>query len=104
MKQKILLIFMILFFENSYGVKALDIAVEATSIKLEYIESSNRGIIYPKQCEQCTQSYYEFTQAPKIIKNEKSISFENFLEDYWNAKYTTLLLDKKSLAVLKVVY
>ncbi len=104
MTQKILLIFLILFFENSYAVKTLDIAVEATSIKLEYIESSNRGIIYPKNCEQCAKSYYEFTQIPKIIKNGKSISFDYFLKDYWNAKYTTLLLDKKSLSVLKVVY
>ena len=104
MKQKILLIFFILFFQNSYGVKTLDVAVEATSIRVEYIESSNRGIIYPRQCEQCTKSFYEFTQTPKIIKSGKSISFEKFLQDYSNAKYTTLLLDKKSLSIVKVVY
>jgi hypothetical protein len=95
---------LVLFFQNCFAVQTLDIAVEATSIKVEYIASSNRGIIYPHNCEQCDQDYYDFSQSPTIIKSGKKISFNSFMKDYWNAKFPTLLLDKKTKSVLKVVY
>ena len=94
----------LLFFNHCYAVKTLDIALEATSIKVEYIASSNRGLIYPKNCQQCSQAYYEFSQTPIIIKAGKKIPFAIFLKDYWNAKFPTLLVDKKTKTVLKVVY
>lgn len=92
------------FFQNAYAVKTLDIALEANSIRVEYIASSKRGLIYPKNCEQCDQSYYEFSQDPIILKAGKKISFTRFLTDYRNAKFPTLLVDKKTKTVLKVVY
>jgi len=94
-----------MFVQNSHAVvKTNDIAVEATSIKVEYIESSSRGIIYPKDCEQCDQDYYEFSKLPIIIKAGNEISFSSFMADYWNAKFPALLLDKDTKTVLKVVY
>ncbi len=103
MKYLSILTFLIIS-QNSYAVKTLDIAVEATSIKVEYIALSNRGLIFPKNCRQCSQAYYEFSQTPIIIKAGKKISFASFLKDYWNAKFPTLLVDKKTKTVLKVVY
>ncbi len=95
----------LLFFQNSYAkVKTNDIALETTSIKVEYVESSNRGIIYPKGCEQCDQSYYEFSKLPIITKAGKEISFTSFMKDYWNAKFPALLVDKETKTVLEVVY
>jgi len=93
-----------MFFQNCYAMETLDTAIEASSIRMEYISSSKRGLIYPKDCPQCKQAFYEFSQEPIIIKAGKEILFSNFLTDYWNAKYTTLLLDKETKTVLTVIY
>ncbi len=88
----------------SHGVTALDTAIEVGSIKVEYYNTSNTGIIHVYQCSSCTQKTYKFSTLPKIIRSGKVISFEVFVKDYWNAKSPTLLLDNESLSVLQVIY
>ena len=85
-------------------VIALEEAVETNGIKVEYITSSKRGIIHVIDCDLCTKPYYHFTGQPIIIKAGVIIPFESFLKDYWNASYPTLLLDPKSLDVLRISY
>lgn len=85
-------------------IKTLDIAVEMASLKAEYFETSNRGIISVYGCNQCKKKSYEFTEKPKITKNGKPVSLDFFLKDYRNAKFPTLLLNKTDSSVLKIIY
>ncbi len=89
---------------SSFAAQALDIAVETGGIRVEYIASSDRGIIRVRDCKQCSQSYYKFPSPPIIQKQGREILFSEFLTDYWQAKFPTLILDKQSLNVSKVVY
>ncbi len=82
----------------------LELAVETNGIRVEYIESSNRGIIYVKGCSECEMKKYFFSKKPIIEKHGKSISFNEFLGSYWNAEYPTLFLDPESLSVLRINY
>ena len=104
MKLIICLFVFLCFSSSAYSATALDIALEPKSIKVEYMDSSNSGIIYVKDCDQCGNTFYNFKQKPKIIKQGKEISFDVFMEDYWNAKFPTLFLNIKSKAVIRVVY
>jgi len=102
---KLLFLFILLFSAHSQGaVKALSLAVEPTSIRVEYIESTNRGIIYVYGCPQCSSSRYSFSIPPRIHKQGKAYPFKAFLTDYWREKYPTLILDPDTQAVLSVVY
>ena len=85
-------------------VPASDTAVETGGIKVEFNSISNKGTIHVFRCELCTKTNYLFNHKPKIIKQGSIITFNAFMEDYWNAKYPTLILDKENLTVLKVVY
>jgi len=89
---------------TSHGVTALDTAIEVGSIKVEYYDTSNTGVIHVYQCDSCTQSIYKFSTPPKVIRSGKVIDFKVFMNDYWNAKFPTLLLDNESLSILQVVY
>ncbi len=88
----------------SHSAQAMDTALETGGIRVEYIASSSRGIIRVFRCNQCTQSYYTFSTPPTVIKRGRPISFKAFLNDYWNAKFPTLILDKKTQNITKVVY
>jgi len=85
-------------------VPALDTAVETGGIKVKFNTISNKGTIHVLHCELCTKTNYLFNQKPQIIKQGKTITFKAFMEDFWNAKYPTLILDNDNLTVLKVVY
>ncbi len=104
MKLMICLFTCLYFSASANAATALDIALEPQSIKVEYMDSSSSGIIYVKGCDQCAKPFYSFKQKPKIIKQGKEISFESFMEDYWNARFPTLFLNIKSQAVMRVVY
>lgn len=104
MKLIVFLFTSLCFSTSAYSATALDIALEPQSIKVEYMSSSDSGIIYVKNCDQCGKAFYNFKIKPKIIKQGKEISFDIFMEDYWNAKFPTLFLNIKSQAVMRVVY
>ncbi len=90
--------------QTSFGAQYLELAVETNGIRVEYIESSNRGLVHIKDCSECQQKYYTFSKKPIIKKHGRIISFDEFLTDYWNAEYPTLFLDPKSLSVLRINY
>jgi len=90
--------------QTSFGAQYLELAVETNGIRVEYIESSNRGLVHIKNCSQCEKKYYSFSKKPTINKYGKIISFDEFLTDYWNAEYPTLFLDPESLSVLRITY
>jgi len=90
--------------QTSFGAQYLELAVETNGIRVEYIESSNRGLVHIKDCSQCEKKYYSFSKKPTINKYGKIISFDEFLTDYWNAEYPTLFLDPKSQSVLRINY
>jgi|GEM_PF-1169669 len=85
-------------------VPALDSAMEAGGIKVEFNSISNKGTVHVLRCEHCMHTNYPFNQKTKFIKQGRVISFDAFMKDYWNAKYPTLILDKEDLTVLKIVY
>ncbi len=82
----------------------LERALETNGIRVEYIESSNRGLVHVKNCNQCKQKTYTFAKKPIIKKYGRIISFDEFLTDYWNAEDPTLFLDPESLSVLRINY
>ena len=90
--------------QGGQAAQFLDIAIETNGIRVEYIESSKRGLVHIKGCSQCKKKYYYFSKKPIINKSGKVISFDEFLTDYWNAEYPTLFLDPKSLSVLRINY
>lgn len=87
-----------------FAIETLDIALEADSLKLEYYETTQRGIIRLKGCTYCDQDIYEFKSKPAIEKNGKEITFDFFLKDFWNARSPTIFLDKKTKHVIRVIY
>ncbi len=89
---------------SSADVPARDTAIEANGIRVEYNSISSIGRIHVYHCEQCKKSDYSFTKKPHIVRKGKTISFDFFMQDFWNAKYPTLILDSESLSVLEVVY
>mgnify|MGYP005992808131 CR=1 FL=1 len=79
-------------------------ALETTSIKVEYIETTQRGIVYVFNCEQCTDKFYSFDASLIIKKNGEKISIDEFSTDYWNAKFPTIFLDPESKLIVEVSY
>ena len=89
---------------STADVAARDKAVETNGIRVEFNSISISGIIYVYQCEQCNKSNYTFTKLPQVIRRGTTIAFDIFMNDFRNAKYPTLILDKETLTVLKIVY
>lgn len=83
---------------------SLEDALETQGLKVEYIASSERGLIYVQKCEQCSKKMYAFNKKPIIIRQGIEIPFDIFLSDYWNAKFPTLFLDPKTKQVLRIKY
>ncbi len=92
------------FFSAVHGDVEVDTAVETGSIKVEYFETTKKGIIYVYDCDQCTKKFYSFSDEPRIKRQGKYIPFDEFMTDYWNAESPTLFLDPQSRSVLKVLY
>lgn len=92
------------FSQFSLGAQYLELAVETGKIRVEYISTSDKGLIYPADCEQCTKTSYTFDGQPVIKRDGTVIPFDAFLSDYWNAKSSTLFLDPESLSVLRINY
>ena len=93
-----------LFSSNLYADNTPDTALETGSIKVEFFETSQEGIIYVYDCDQCTKKIYTFSDQPRIKRKGKYISFEEFMKDYWNAEHPTLFLDERTQSVRKVLY
>ena len=54
---KLLLMLVVLTIsQHIFAVETLDVALETNGIKVEYIESSKRGIISVVDCSQCSKS------------------------------------------------
>ncbi len=103
MKILLCLISLTLFHAKTYAATALDIAIETTSIRVEYSDISQKGTVRIYDCQSC-KKFYRFDIAPKVTKNGKSISFESFMQDYRNAPLVTIFLDPNSLTVLRISY
>ncbi len=89
---------------SAADVAARDKARETNGIRVEFNSISISGIVYVYQCEQCSKSNYTFTKLPLVIRKGRTIAFDIFMNDFRNAKYPTLILDKEDLTVLKIVY
>lgn len=93
-----------LHFSANAKIISLEGAVETESIKVEYFDTTKRGIVRVKGCEQCKEAYYSFKKQPTIIKNGRVILFDYFLTDFRSAKNPTLFLDPKDQSVLRIKY
>ncbi len=105
MKTLLLCLFFYTYLPFSYAnFSAQDLAVEAGAIKVEFNTATNTGSIHVYRCEQCLNANYHFFVKPEILKKGKPVSFDIFLKEFWNAKFPTLILDKNTLNVLKIIY
>lgn len=104
MKILIALVISIVGINPSIAIETLDIALEATSLKLEYYESTQRGIVRLQGCSVCDKDFYDFDSIPNINKNGNTVSFEYFQKDFWNAKYPTVFLDKTTQQIIRIQY
>jgi len=86
------------------GVTTLDIALEVKSFKAEYNDIKKTGLLHVNGCEQCDSNFYTFTEKTRIYRKGKAISLSEFMNDYWNAKYSAIFLDKQSLIISKINY
>jgi len=93
-----------LFSATSHAAQALDIALEMKSFKAEYYSSSKTGVVKVAGCNQCEEDIYRFNSTVKILKNEKSITIEQFVQDYWNAEYPTIFLDPATKLIILIAY
>lgn len=100
------LIIFLLFLSSisSAEVVITEEAVETNGIRVEYSTASQRGFIYPINCEQCSKKHYEFNIDIKVSTKGKTVTLTDFLKRYHDLEYPTLLLDPKSLTVVRVVY
>ena len=85
-------------------IKNLEIPLEMEKFKVEFYQTTQKGLITPVGCSQCKEQRYHFGSDIKIIRANQTISIETFISDYWNAKYPTIFLTLDQSNVVKVVY
>ena len=95
----------LLFSSFSFSeVRALDEALESDQIRVEYIEQTNRGLVYPSGCDLCKETYYEFDANTKFISRGRSSDLEAFLTTYTEKKYFTLFVKPESNQILRLSF
>jgi hypothetical protein len=106
MKHLIIIIFSISAFFSvvTNGATPIDIPIEMDGFKIEFFETSNRGIISVIGCDSCDEKIYEFKSSIDIFKQGKKISLNVFLKDYWNSDNPTIFLDPKSGYAIRIIY
>lgn len=102
---KYLLFTLALFTHDIFAdVKTLDIALEIKSFKAEYNDIKKTGTLHVNGCQQCDSSFYTFTEQTRVFRKGKEITLPEFMDDYWNAKYSAIFLDKQTLIISKINY
>jgi len=84
--------------------KHRDTALEMASLKAEYYSSSKKGIITPIDCEICILKLYHFNDQTTIRRDNKLISIQDFMNEYWKIKYPTIFIDPDNNHVLSIIY
>ena len=85
-------------------VVALDEALEANNIRVEYIEQTKRGFVYPFECDLCTKKMYEFDSDTQFLQRGKLVNIELFLATYTQTKYFTLFVKPGTSQVLRLSF
>lgn len=104
MKPLIILFLLVTSLYSHSEIVVVEEAVETQGIRVEYSDISNTGIIFPKNCEQCSKKSYTFDKNLKISHYKKHVSLQKFLKSYHDMQYPTLFLEPGSLKVLRVIY
>lgn len=102
-----LLIFLVFLMSTQISFSktiAITHALEVNSIKVEYMETSNKGLVYVYGCKQCADKYYKFDSTVKITKDGQEILLEELMSDYWNANTPTLFLNSKNNVIEAISY
>lgn len=97
----------ILFIATTFSVYSLasrEIPIEPKSIKVEYYETSNRGVIYVYECEHCIKKQYEYKGKIPIVKRGVKISFDQFMKEYNSIEYPALMISPQSGLIVRVTY
>ena len=89
---------------STYAVRDIEVPLEMDSFQVEYRDISKTGTIRVKNCHRCKQDIYEFNETIKIIRNNQSITINELLKDYWNAKHPTVFLNLNDAAVVRISY
>lgn len=102
---KLILISLLLFVSSASAIViTLDIALEMESFDVEYSEISKTGLIRVVDCSDCTKKIYTFDDNIIIKKQGNIITLEEFMQDYWNAKYPALFANKDDLSIMRITY
>lgn len=86
----------------THSAQSVPIILEVVNIKVEYYDTTNRGIVRVINCTRCSKKIYKFSPPPVIKKNGKVISIENFMSEHQEAITATLFLDKATLSVERI--
>jgi len=92
----------LIFSINTYAFNVE--SYELTSLKAEFFDTSNHGLITPIDCANCKQKTYKFDTTVEIYKENKLISITDFMADYWNARHPTIFIDTSTNLVYKIRY
>jgi len=86
----------------THSAQSTPTVLEVVKIKVEYYDTSNRGIVRVINCTRCSKKIYKFNTPPVIKKNGKVISIENFISEHQKAITATLFLDNTTLSVERI--
>jgi len=102
--KSLLFIALTLITSSSFAAKVLDHPYEMESFKIEYINSSKRGVITAIGCTYCDKTTYEFKGDIEVINKGKKVPLNKLLKEYSNANYPTIFIDPKSGYAIRIVY
>ena len=80
------------------------IGYEVASLKVEYFESLNSGIITPIGCTQCPKKTYRFDSNIKIFDGKTPVSLADFMANYWNINVPFIAVDQTTQKVIEIGY
>lgn len=88
----------------TYAVRDIEVPLEMDSFQIEYRDISKTGTIRVKNCNRCKQDIYKFNETIEIKRKNQTITINELLKDYWNAKHPTVFLNLNDTTVIRISY
>jgi hypothetical protein len=77
---------------------------EVESFSIDYSDISKKGIVRVVGCNTCNLDLYTFDDSLVILKHGKTTSLDTLLKEYWEVKFPTISLDKKTNTIVQIRY
>lgn len=92
----------IFVFSSLAHSSSIEIAHEASSIRVEYYDTSKSGKVFVKGCTHCNQSIYDFKTPPTFNVDGQNISLTEFLKSPIKNRLGTIVIDQTTNTILRV--